>query len=82
MATFKVIFKNRLNVDGEPGDLPADKLDANGAMIEFYGYVERETREGEAFSRDTYEYQVRDSDTDRFVEGLKKTPTIIEYSQQ
>jgi hypothetical protein len=82
MATFKIIFKNRLNLDGEPADLPADKLNTNGAMIDSYGYVEREMKDGEDFSRDTWEYEVRDTDADRFVEGLKSTPSVIEYKRQ
>ncbi|HEY3275224.1 MAG TPA: hypothetical protein VGJ94_01280 [Syntrophorhabdaceae bacterium] len=81
MATFKVIFKNRLNMEGQPFDLPADKLNANGAMIEFYGYGSREIRTGENFARDTWDYQVRDKDVDRFIEGLKSTPTVLEYKQ-
>jgi hypothetical protein len=82
MATFKVIFKNRLSLEGEPSDLPADKLNANGAMIESYGYVEREIRKGEDFSRDTWEYRIIDKDADRFIDGLKSTPAVIEYERQ
>ena len=82
MATFKVTFKNRLSIDGEPIDLPADKLNANGARIESYGYVSREIREGDGFSRDTWEYEIADKDADLFVEGLKSTPLVIDYNKQ
>jgi hypothetical protein len=81
MATFRIVFKNRLSLEGEPIDLPADKINANGAMIEFYGFASREKREGESFSRDTWDYEVRDQDADRFVEGLKSTPNLIEYKK-
>ena len=82
MATFKVIFKNRLTLEGEASDHPADKLNTNGAMIESYGYASRELREGENFARDTWDYEIRDKDADRFVEGLKSTPVVIEYKLQ
>ena len=82
MATFKIIFKNRINLQGEALDHPADKLNANGAMIESYGYVAREIREGENFARDTWEYDIREKDADRFAEGLKTSPDIIEYKRQ
>jgi hypothetical protein len=82
MAIFKIIFKNRLGLDGETFDLPADKLNSNGAMIESYGYVEREVRDGDGFTRDTWEYEIPDKDADRFLEGLKSTPDIIEYKRQ
>lgn len=82
MAIFRVTFKNGLNSEGEPFELPADKLDANGAMIDCYGYVEREIRDGENFSRDVYEYEIQDKDADRFIEGLKKTPNVLEYKKQ
>jgi len=82
MAIFRVIYRNGLNSEGEPFELPADKLNANGARIDVYGYVEREIRDGDNFSRDTYEYDIADEDADRFVEGLKKTPNVIEYKRQ
>ncbi len=81
MATCKVIFKNGLNLEGEPFELPADKLNANGARIDSYGYVEREIKEGENFSRDTYEYEIPDKDANRFIEGLKNTPNVIDYKK-
>lgn len=82
MATFKVIFKNRLNLEGEPSDLPADKLNTNGAMVECYGFGSREIRQGESFARDTWDYQIREQDTDRFIEGLKSTPSVLEYRKE
>jgi len=77
MAVFKVTLRNRLGIDGEPMDIPSDKLDANGARIESYGYVSREVREGEGFSRDTWEYEIADKDDDRFIEGLKKSASVV-----
>ena len=77
MATFKVTLKNRLGIDGEPMDIPSDKVDANGARIESYGYVAREIREGESFSRDTWEYEIADKDDDRFIEGLKSSSSVV-----
>jgi hypothetical protein len=82
MATFKVTFKNRLSPDGEPVDLPADALVSNGARIESYGFAGREIKKGETFSRDIWEYEIRDSDADRFVDGLKRTPTVIDFEKQ
>jgi len=82
MATFKVTLKNRLGIDGEPMDIPSDKLNANGAMIESYGYVSREIREGEGFARDLWEYEITDKDDDRFIEGLKSsTSVVIDYKK-
>lgn len=82
MAKFKVIYRNRLGVDGEPVDLPADQLNTNGAMIESYGFAEREIKHGEGFSRDTWEYEILDKDADRFIDGLKRTPAVIEFEKQ
>ena len=82
MALFRVIFKNRVDSKGEPLELPADKLNANGAMIESYGFVERVVNKGEDFSRDIWEYEILDQDADRFIEGLKISPTVIEYKRQ
>ncbi len=82
MATFKVIYRNKLNGDGEPCEFPADKLNANRVIIESYGIEKREIREGENFARETWGYEVPDKDADRFAEGLKTTPTIIEFERQ
>lgn len=82
MAIFKVIYRNRLDGKGEPCELPADKLDANGVMIDSYEYIEKEIREGENFARELWEYEVPDKDADLFAEGLKKTPTVIEFNKQ
>jgi hypothetical protein len=82
MAILRVTYRNALNSEGERFELPADKLDTNGARIDCYGYVEREIREGDNFSRDVYEYDIPDKDADRFIEGLKRTPTVMEYKRQ
>lgn len=82
MAVFKVTFRNALNSEGEPFELPADELNANGVMIDSYGYVEREIREGDNFSRDLWEFEISDKDADRFIEGLKVTPNVIEYKKE
>ncbi|OPY77407.1 MAG: hypothetical protein A4E64_01133 [Syntrophorhabdus sp. PtaU1.Bin058] len=82
MAVFKVIFRNRLNSSGEPFELPADKLNANGVIIESYEYIKREIRDGEDFARELWEYEVPDKDADRFAVGLDSTPTIIEYKKE
>ncbi len=82
MAIFKVTFRNTLNSEGEPFELPADELNANGVMIDSYGYVEREIREGDNFSRDLWEFEISDKDSDRFIEGLKITPNVIEYRKE
>ena len=82
MAVFKITFKNGLNSEGEPFELPADKLNANGARIDSYGYVEREIRDGDNFARDIWEYEIPDKDADRFIDGLNNTPNVIEYKKQ
>jgi hypothetical protein len=82
MAIFKVTFRNALNSEGEPFELPADKLNANGVIIDSYGYVEREIGKGDNFSRDLWEFEISDKDADRFVEGLKLTPNVIEYTKE
>ena len=81
MATFRITFKNRLGIDGEPMDIPPDKLNANGARIESYGYVTREIRQGEGFARDTWEYEIADKDNGRFIEGLRSTSVVMDYKK-
>jgi len=81
MATFKVVFRNALNSAGEITEVPADKLNANGAIIESYGFCEREIREGDPFARDTWEYVILDKDADRFTVGLNKTSNVLEHKK-
>jgi hypothetical protein len=81
MAIFKITFKNKLDQNGEPCELPADKLNTNGARIDSYEYIKRETRDGDNFAREIWEYEIPDKDTDRFV-GLNSTPGVIEYKKQ
>lgn len=81
MAIIRITFKNRLNKDGEPFELPADKIDTNGARIDSYEYIEKEIRDGDDFAREIWEYEIPDKDADRFTEGVKKTPSVLEYKR-
>lgn len=82
MAIFEIVYRNALNPEGEPCEFPADKLNANGARIDSYGIVKREIRPGDNFARELWEYEIPDKDADRFAEGLKTTPTMIEYKRK
>lgn len=78
MALYHVTYRNHLDADGNTFEFPTDKFESNGVEVidfSFVEYGEPQSKHGNQYALETWEYEVDDEDAERFEEGLDQINT-------